>query len=147
MPDLPLTGRCLCGGIRFEITAPLAGALYCHCTRCQRRTGTAASANGVLAPDSLRIVQGEELVETFWPPDGAAKLHCRACGSALFSRTRTDPPRVGVRLGAIDGDPGIRPRFRMHVASAATWEDVPDDGLPRYDGAAPAEAFSSGAPG
>ena len=146
MSDLPLTGHCLCGDVRFEITQPLIGATYCHCTRCQRRTGTAAAANGTLAQGSLRVIEGEELVETFWPPDGAAKLFCRACGSALFSRTRTDPPRWGVRLGAIDGDPGIRPRFRQHVDSAAAWEPIPDDGLPRYAGQAPPEAFVSDAP-
>ena len=39
----PLTGGCLCGGVRFELTAPPSSAGYCHCTRCQRRTGTAAS--------------------------------------------------------------------------------------------------------
>ena len=44
-----LTGHCNCGAVRFEIDEPLAGASYCHCTRCQRRTGTAASANGRLA--------------------------------------------------------------------------------------------------
>ena len=40
-----LTGGCNCGAVRFEITEPLFGARYCHCTRCQRRTGRAASAS------------------------------------------------------------------------------------------------------
>ena len=44
-----LTGGCGCGAIRYEIDAPLTGGGYCHCTRCQRRTGTAASANGSVA--------------------------------------------------------------------------------------------------
>ena len=47
---LPLTGGCGCGAVRFEVTAPLQSATYCHCRRCQRRTGTAASANGRAAP-------------------------------------------------------------------------------------------------
>jgi hypothetical protein len=55
---LPLAGGCGCGAVRFEVGAPLVGAGYCHCTRCQRRSGTAASANAVLAPGSLRIVSG-----------------------------------------------------------------------------------------
>jgi hypothetical protein len=40
-----------------------------------------------------------------------------------------------VRLGAFDGDPGVRPSFRTHVDTAAVWEPLPDDGLPRYEGA------------
>jgi hypothetical protein len=37
-----------------------------------------------------------------------------------------------VRLGALDGDPGIRPQYRQFLASAAPWEPVPDDDLERY---------------
>lgn len=138
MPDAHLTGGCVCGAVRLAIDAPLRTAGYCHCTRCQRRTGTAASANGVVAPGALRITQGEEHVRAWTPPDGSAKHFCGLCGSALFSRSQTDPPRIGVRLGALDGDPGVRPAFRQHVDTAAAWEPLPDDGLPRHGGAAPA---------
>jgi hypothetical protein len=133
MADLPLTGGCLCGGVRFRVDAPLVVATYCHCTRCQRRTGTAASAQARIQPGSLTVTQGEELIRTYAPPDGFPKLFCGACGSALWSRSPDDPDIISVRLGAFDGDPGIRPSLRQFVAYAASWEDIPDDGLPRYD--------------
>jgi hypothetical protein len=133
MADLPLTGGCLCGGVRFRVDAPLVVATYCHCTRCQRRTGTAASAQARIQPGSLTVTQGEELIRTYAPPDGFPKLFCGACGSALWSRSPDDPELLSVRLGAFDGDPGIRPSLRQFVAYAAPWEPIPDDGLPRYD--------------
>jgi hypothetical protein len=129
---LPLRGGCLCGGVRFEVTEPFVSASYCHCTRCQRRTGTAAAASARIAPGSLRILQGEELVTDYRPPDGFVKVFCSGCGSALWARDPNDPDMIGVRLGAIDGDPGIRPSYRHHVAYAAVWEPLPDDGLPRF---------------
>jgi hypothetical protein len=129
---LPLTGGCNCGAVRFEVSEPFVGATYCHCTRCQRRTGAGASANGRTAPGSFRIVSGEDRVRSWKPETGAAKFFCGDCGSALFSKTAGDPPGIGVRLGAIDGDPGIRPSVRQFVAYAAPWEQIPDDGLPRY---------------
>ncbi len=43
MTDLPLTGGCNCGAVRFEVTERLVAASYCHCN-CQRR-GAAASPN------------------------------------------------------------------------------------------------------
>ena len=128
----PLSGGCGCGAVRFEISEPLGAAVYCHCTRCQRRTGTAASANARLAPGSLVIVAGADRVATWQPPDGWAKLFCADCGSALFSRDREDPSVMSVRLGTVDRDPGVRPDARQFVAYAAAWEPIPDDGLPRW---------------
>lgn len=132
MARLPLNGGCLCGGVRFEVTEPLVSAGYCHCTRCRRRTGTAASAQARVAPGSLRIVAGLELVREFRPVDGFPKAFCSACGSALWSRSPEDEGVKNVRLGAFDEDPEIRPSYRQFVAYAAPWEPIPDDGLPRH---------------
>jgi hypothetical protein len=132
VPELPLTGGCLCGGVRFEVTEPLVSAGYCHCTRCQRRTGTAASAQARIAPGSLRILAGEALVRLYEPPDGFAKAFCSGCGSALWSRHPEDHEVISVRLGAFDTDPGVRPSYRQYVAYAAPWEPLPDDGLTRF---------------
>jgi len=133
-----VTGRCNCGGVRFEVTEPFASANYCHCTRCQRRTGTAASAQGRVAPGAVRILEGEALVRSWQPPDGFAKEFCSACGSALWTRDPDSGGIVGVRLGVLDGDPGVRPQSRQFVAYAAPWEPIPDDGLPRFPERRPA---------
>jgi len=127
-----LTGACLCGQVRFEIAEPPLWATYCHCTRCQRRTGTAAAVSAKLVPGSLKIVAGQELVRSFEPEDGFAKDFCGACGGALWSRDPADPEAKSVRLGVLDGDPGIRPSARQFTAYAAPWEPIPDDGLPRF---------------
>ena len=132
MTELPLTGGCLCGGVRFEIAEPLVSASYCHCTRCQRRTGTAASAQARIEPGSLRVLSGEELVRVWEPPDGFGKAFCSACGSALWSRNPETGEIASVRLGVLDSDPGVRPSYRQYVAYAAAWEPIPDDGLPRH---------------
>jgi hypothetical protein len=122
----------MCGGVRYELTAPPEYAGYCHCTRCQRRTGGAASISARAAPGSFRIRSGEELVATYRPDDGFEKAFCSHCGSALFSRDPDDPAVIGVRMGTLDDDPGVRPSYRQYVAFAAPWEPIPDDGLPRH---------------
>jgi hypothetical protein len=132
MTELPLTGGCLCGGVRFEVTEPLRGASYCHCTRCQRRTGTAASAQAAVAPGSFRLLSGEELIRSFDPADGWGKVFCSGCGSALWSRNPETGDIGAIRMGAFDADPGVRPSVRQFVAYAAVWEPIPDDGLQRY---------------
>jgi hypothetical protein len=130
--EFPLTGGCGCGAVRFEVSAPLGSALYCHCTRCQRRTGASASATARAQPGSFRIVSGEHTLRAWRPEGGWEKWFCGDCGSAVFSRHPSKPERIGVRLGAFDADPGVRPSLHQFVANAAPWEPIPDDGLPRF---------------
>jgi len=132
-----LTGSCGCGAVRFEISEPLVGAAYCHCTRCQRRTGTAMQATALLAKGSMSLVAGEEHLRGWQPEGGFEKLFCKLCGSALFGRAPDREELSLVRLGVIDGDPGVRPAAHQFVAYAAPWAPVPDDGLPRFDEAIP----------
>jgi hypothetical protein len=131
-PEPAATGGCGCGAVRWELSEPPTGASYCHCTRCQRRTGTAVSAGAKIVPGSFRVTRGEELIRAWHPGEGFEKHFCGECGSALFSRHPTDPDRVSPRLGSFDGDPGVRPESRQFTDYAAPWEPVPDDGLPRY---------------
>ena len=127
---MSLSGGCLCGAVRFELTEAPQHAGYCHCTRCQRRTGTAASPQARVDGRTLRILSGEDYVKAWRHPEGGfEKLFCRECGSHLFSRNPDDPVQMSVRLGAFDGDPGIRPMWRTFVNYAAPWEPIPDDGL------------------
>ena len=132
MSEPSTSGRCLCGAVRFEIDSPARGAGYCHCTRCQRRTGTASSASAAIDGTGFHIVAGEELVKTWQHPDGGwEKSFCGECGAHLFSRDPDDPSRMGIRMSAFEGDPGVRPTSRRYVAYAAAWEPIPDDGLER----------------
>ncbi len=140
-PAAPRRGGCLCGAIRFEITAPFISAGYCHCTHCQRRTGTGSSVNGRVPREGFRLLEGSEALQSFKPPTGVPKLFCGRCGSALFSGDPFSDEEVAVRLGTLDGDPGIRPEFRQFTDSAPAWELIPQDGLTRYPrarGAGPA---------
>ena len=132
MTDLPLTGGCNCGAVRFEVTEPLPIASYCHCKRCQRRSGAAASASAHPAPGSFRIVAGEDQLTVWQPEVGGAKWFCGVCGSHIYANNPSHPDSIGIRMGAFDGDPGVRPSVRQFVSYAAPWEAIPDDGLPRH---------------
>ena len=133
MASPELTGSCGCGAVKFEIDAPLVGAAYCHCTRCQRRTGTAASVTALTQPGAIRVVEGADKLKAWSPGDGWDKFFCGECGSALFGGPPGESNFAAVRLGVIDGDPGVRPVARQFVAYAAPWEPIPDDGLRRFD--------------
>ncbi len=123
----------MCGRVRFEVAEPLLGALYCHCKRCQRRTGTGVSVTALTSPGSYRTVAGEELVRFWDPRDGGwIKSFCAECGSQLFTTNPDNPELISIRMGALDEDPGIRPSAHQFTTYAAPWSPVPDDGLPRF---------------
>jgi len=136
-----LAGGCLCGAVRFELTSPPTVAGYCHCTRCQRRSGTAASPQTRIDGRTL-VVHGEEQLRSWRHSDGGfEKLFCSVCGAQLFSRNPDDPIQMSVRMGAFDSDPGIRLSYRQFVDYAAPWEPIPDDGLERYPESRPRPEF------
>ena len=123
--------------MHFEVAEPFVDADYCHCHRCQRRTGSPFSASAEPVPGSFRITEGEELLRGFSPDDGWQRFLCRECGGEVYSQSHVDPDVLSVPMGTIDGDPGVRPSYHQFVAYAVAWQPLPDDGLPRYDERAP----------
>jgi hypothetical protein len=132
-PERPLPGSCLCGAVRFELTAPFRRANYCHCSRCRKASGGAAMAQGRVARDGFRLLAGAELIRVHRPEGGMSKAFCERCGSSLFGGTWPEGPEVSVRLGALDGEPSVGPGYHSFVGSKAGWEVLPDDGLPRFE--------------
>jgi hypothetical protein len=131
-PEHAIEGGCLCGAVRFALTEMPTLAGYCHCTRCQRRTGTAASPQVRIDGRIFRLLAGEEHVRGWNPPGGGfEKCFCAECGAHLFSRN-ADASQMSIRMAAFDVDPGVPPTYRQFVAYAASWEPIPEDGLERY---------------
>jgi hypothetical protein len=130
-------GSCACGGVRFEVDLPFRRANICHCSRCRKHSGSIGLAQARVARERFRLLTGEELIRAYRPEGGAVKAFCSVCGSSLFGGSWPDGPEVSVRLGALDDDPEIRPQYHSFVSSAAPWETLPDDGLPRFARAAP----------
>jgi hypothetical protein len=133
-------GSCLCGGVRFEVELPFHRANHCHCSRCRKHSGTFGETQGRVARERFRLLAGEDFLRVFRPAAGAAaKVFCSVCGSSLFGGRWPEGDEVSVRLGSLDGDPEIRPQYRSFVASRAPWDELADDGLPRYDGRPPGD--------
>ena len=131
-------GSCLCGGVRYEADLPFRRANHCHCLRCRKHSGAFGLTQGRVLKDAFRLLQGEELLRRYEPEPGAAvKVFCTVCGSSLFGGHWPDGPEVSIRLGSLEDDPQIRPQYHSFVGSRAGWDELPDDGLPRYDGPPP----------
>jgi hypothetical protein len=86
-----LEGKCLCGGVRFEVTEPFVGVTQCHCASCKKISGGAGTVSGRARTGAIRVLAGKELLRTYQPSDGSAKTFCSTCGAAA-GPTRSSRP-------------------------------------------------------
>lgn len=128
-----LRGSCLCGGVEFELLEAPETLRYCHCQNCKKLSGGIGTVNGRVPSSAIRIVEGEELLQTFEPPGGTAKTFCLACGSNLFGGGWPDSETCSIRATAIDDPFDARPSAHIFVRSLAAWETLPDDGFERFE--------------
>ena len=126
-----LAGSCLCGGVRYEIAGPLTGALHCHCSMCRKAHGAAFRSRTRVRAADFRWVMGEHLLTWYESSPGTHRGFCGVCGSKLLSRFDRDSSAYGLPLGALDGDPGVRPALHVFVAHKAPWFEIAD-GLPQH---------------
>lgn len=122
--DLPATGGCRCGRLRFEITAPPIFTTACHCRGCQRMTGSAFSLSIAIPTPAFRVTDGVEV------PGGAdhavGHRFCAHCLSWVFTRLDGIPAFVvdsfvNVRTTMLDDVPTAPPFIETHVAEGLPW--------------------------
>ncbi len=128
-----LNGLCLCGAVRFLVTAPFTDAGRCHCKRCQIRSGQSSSLIARVPRAGLEITGGADELRVWRPPTGHPKWFCGLCGTHLFAGELDAEGPLFLRLGTLDPTPNVEPRWHAWVSSMPSWATLPDDGLPRYD--------------
>ena len=129
-----VSGSCLCGKIRFEVTPPFAGFRYCHCSRCRKASASAHAANAFVPETQFRWSAGGEHVKRFDLP-GAERFavwFCPDCGTRLPHKIKTTDNML-IPAGVLDVDPGIRPTNSIFWGSKAPWYLSPSE-LPKIDG-------------
>jgi hypothetical protein len=125
-----LNGTCLCGGVEYEVQDPQALG-YCHCSRCQRWTGSSL-AGVVVAKENFRFTKGEDLVHTY-ESELAPRNFCSNCGSSIFD----DLGAVYFVAAGLMADLDLEPSFHQQVAYKASWHQIGDD-APQFDEMPPA---------
>lgn len=126
----PLGGSCLCGAVRYELRGTPRLMYHCHCGTCRKANGASVATNLMLGVDDFVIVAGQDRLTAFESSPNKHRHFCSACGSPIYSQSAATPDVVSLRIGTLDGDPGVRPAAHIWVDSRAPWDDV-CDGLPQ----------------
>lgn len=126
-----MRGRCLCGGVRFEISEAATPIGMCHCSKCRRVSGVASNAEFMVARARLQWTAGEEKVSRFRLPDGWGTAFCSTCGSPV-PKLHPSGGAYWVPAGLIDEPSGLRVAGHIFVGSKAPWDEIAG-AAPRFD--------------
>jgi len=132
-----LSGQCSCGGVTYEITGEPLFVQACHCTDCQRTTGSAFVVHIVIPESELRI-RGRTTMSI--APTGSGQgceLHyCTTCAVFVWVRYLYQQVRaIAVRAGTLNDTNAVAPQAHIFVRSKQEWVLIPPD-IPTFEGAA-----------
>jgi len=124
-------GGCLCGAVRYRLAQTPEKIIQCHCTECQKASGTGASVNAPIATADFEVVQGNPAVFSKQVHSGRTlhRYFCNQCGSPLFSRRESAPEMTLLKIGTLDGPSSASVIMNVWTSRARPWmtwdEDLP----------------------
>ncbi len=125
----PATGRCNCGAIQFRLRREPMFVHCCHCTWCQRETGSAFVLNALIETAEIELLQGEP-EQTCRPSNsgiGQTVLRCPQCEVALWSHFGGRDQFAFVRVGSLE-EPGLcPPDIHIFTSTKQPWVELGGD--------------------
>ena len=131
---MPLSGRCLCGVVRYELDAEVRALVNCHCQFCRRAHGAAFVTTAPVPTRALRFVAGAEHVANY-----EGRFFCGKCATRLYNRSDAIPDTTALVVTSLDEEPAGAPSAHFNLESKAPWFEIRDD-APRFDAFPPAVA-------
>jgi hypothetical protein len=129
-----ILGGCLCGGVRYRFTGEPLAYYACHCTDCQRQTGSAFGLSMIVHREAVEVLRGEPRLFEVSMPDGRTKRGrcCPECPVRLWGEPVKLPQLLILRPGTFD-DPGVHEPFGdIWTQSARPWVGFTRG--PRFEG-------------
>lgn len=133
------TGGCACGNIRFEIHNDPMIVHACHCTDCQRHSGSPFTVNAWTEASNLEFIENtqENVATSTLPSSGSGKPHnlcfCPSCSTAIYSQYQA-PHSVFVRVHTLDNPSSLSPDVHIWTRSKPDWLDLSSiKNVPMYE--------------
>jgi len=127
-----LSGSCLCGIVRYEVSKMKEKMAHCHCTMCRKFHGAAFATFGEAAAADFRWTAGESALTVYIAANGTTRKFCSHCGSSLiFAASNAKGTEIEFTLATLDCDIEQQPDGHIYVGSKANWFEISDD-LPQF---------------
>jgi hypothetical protein len=116
------TGGCLCGAVRYELTAEPITTMLCNCTICQKSSGSALSTIALVPRAALQVTG--ELKGYEYSGDSGNRLEinfCPNCGAPILLNIHRMPDVVSIKVGSFDDTSWFKPKLSIWTDSAQSW--------------------------
>jgi hypothetical protein len=127
--SVSLTGGCACGVLRYRLASRPMFVHCCHCTDCQRQTGSAFVLNALIETARVERLAGDTR-GVHVPTDSGSphEIHrCPVCQTAVWSHYGGRPALSFVRVGTLDDPSALPPDVHIYVRSKLPWIALPAD--------------------
>jgi hypothetical protein len=125
-----LEGRCTCGKVRYRLNAAPIVVHCCHCSWCQRETGSAFAVNAVIEAAQVELLLGRPVKVTLLSLSGKGQVlwRCPDCGVTLWSNYAGAGPNIHfVRVGTLDEPARLAPAIHIYTSTKQPWVILPAD--------------------
>lgn len=122
-------GGCQCGAARYVVVGQPEQVLVCHCTACQKQSGSAFAVVAVVDKDAFRMTSGEVSRFASTAASGRARtgVFCTNCGSRLYHEIEWRPGKVSIRGGTFDDTNWLRPQVHLWTVRKQPWVIIPEN--------------------
>ena len=119
---MKVSGSCHCGSIRYTAQVDPEQVTICHCTDCQRLSGSAYRASVPAARETF-VLEGTPKTYIKTADSGTRRKHafCPECGAPVYSSAVTDPPAYSLRIGCLDQRSQLPPKRQIWCKSSLSW--------------------------
>jgi hypothetical protein len=127
-----MEGRCTCGAVRYRLNAQPLIVHCCHCTWCQRESGSAFAVNAFIEAAQVELLQGAPVQTTLPSASGKGQVfwRCPDCGVTLWSNYAGAGPKFHfVRVGTLDEPSRAPPDIHIYTSTKLPWVILPE-GIP-----------------
>ncbi len=130
--NLPFSGGCACGLIRYTSAREPVAMINCHCEDCQRSSGAPFASGIVVKTADLEITGMPKAYAVAASSGGmATRSFCAECGTPLFTQSETNAQYTSIRFPSLDDPSDFKPMLDIYTASAQPWVCL-DQTIPHF---------------